>query len=326
MTAAPDLTNYRPSADEVARNMDRVQRRALNDALQVIARHPEFRLLRRIDPGPYKRPIPAGTRVKRGMFVDCETTGLDVAHDKIIELSLVPFTYGLDGTLYEAGGHYHGLEDPGQPLTEEIQKLTGLADERLKGHRLDDLVIQEVASACDLFVAHNADFDRKMVERRLGATFRERPWACTQEDVPWHDLLGVRSKKLDYLLMVGASAFHEAHGATADCYAALHLIGLPAAVPLPGAAQTSYLGYLLDSARTPRSRVWATGAPFETKDYLKRRGYRWNAGDDGRLKAWWKDINDDAIEEERAWLRSTAHCNAPRIIKVTAYDRYSVRA
>jgi DNA polymerase-3 subunit epsilon len=243
-------------------------------------------------------------------------------HDKIIQFCAVPFTYGLNGVLYEYGGHYVGFNDPGAPLSEEIVKLTGLTDADVSGQKLDEDVILSVAADSDIIVAHNADYDRKMIERHFGASpFQDRPWACSQEDVPWQELLGVRNKKLDYLLMVAANAFHAVHGATADCYGALHLLGVTSPRP-----PHTYFAHLLRSARTPKSRVWAIGAPFETKDVLKRRSYRWNDGADGRHKAWWKDIADDRLDEEREWLRTEARCHRPLAITVTAYDRYSVRA
>jgi DNA polymerase-3 subunit epsilon len=34
---------------------------------------------------------------------------------------------------------------------------------------------------------------------------------------------------------------------------------------------------LLETLNQPQYRVYATGSPFETKDMLKARGYRWSA-------------------------------------------------
>ena len=42
------------------------------------------------------------------------------------------------------------------------------------------------------------------------------------------------------------------------------------------------LALLLETARKPTLRVGAEQTPFELKDSLKRRGYRWNDGSDGR--------------------------------------------
>ncbi|MEM9055861.1 MAG: exonuclease domain-containing protein, partial [Pseudomonadota bacterium] len=44
-------------------------------------------------------PEEAGA-VKKGVFVDLETTGLDADTDRIIELALVPFEFSSDGRIY----------------------------------------------------------------------------------------------------------------------------------------------------------------------------------------------------------------------------------
>ncbi len=61
-----------------------------------------YRVLRKLAPRPSREP-PAGTRMRQGLFVDAETTGLDPARDEIIELAMIPFTYGLDGEVYAVG-------------------------------------------------------------------------------------------------------------------------------------------------------------------------------------------------------------------------------
>ena len=75
-------------------------------------------------------------------------------------------------------------------------------------------------------------------------------------------------------------------------------------------------------------RVWAENAPFDFKDILKARGYRWNDGSDGRLRSWWSDLPPDALENELAFLRAEIFqydADIP-VRRVTAVDRFSDRA
>ena len=74
-----------------------------------------YRVLRKLAPRPSSEP-PPGTVVRKGLFVDTETTGLDPARDEIIELAMVPFTYGLDGQVYAVGEPFQQLREPGKPI------------------------------------------------------------------------------------------------------------------------------------------------------------------------------------------------------------------
>ena len=64
---------------------------------------------------------------------------------------------------------------------------------------------------------------------------------------------------------------------------------------------------LLEQARKRTMRVWAEQAPFDLKDALKRRGYRWSDGTDGRPRSWYVDVDESRLEDEIAFLnrRST---------------------
>jgi DNA polymerase-3 subunit epsilon len=68
-------------------------------------------------------------------------------------------------------------------------------------------------------------------------------------------------------------------------------------------------------------------SPFESKDVLKRRGYRWNDGSDGRPKSWWIDVADGGVEAEVTFLRTEVfqYSADVRTRRVTAFDRFSDR-
>jgi DNA polymerase-3 subunit epsilon len=88
------------------------------------------------------------------------------------------------------------------------------------------------------------------------------------------------------------------------------------------------LSRLLKAARTPLWRVWAENSPFELKDVLKARGYRWNGDGNGRPRAWWRDVPDALLADEVAYLRREIYGYEADIlsIEITAYDRHSDRA
>jgi len=72
--------------------------------------------------------------------------------------------------------------------------------------------------------------------------------------------------------------------------------------------------------------IRAVGAPFEFKDDLRKRGYRWDPGDGDREKAWWIIVED--TEAELKWLHEDVFGNAVKLpmMQVTAKNRFSIRA
>ena len=65
----------------------------LEEMAATLAASGQYRIQRRLKPRA-ALPVPEGVTSKLALFVDVETTGLDHAKDEIIELAMVPFTYG----------------------------------------------------------------------------------------------------------------------------------------------------------------------------------------------------------------------------------------
>lgn len=277
-----------------------------------------YRILRRLVP-QRRYDDTEGAEVRRAVVVDVETTGLDQERDRIIQFSGVGFSYDpRGGRILEVDEPHTGYEDPGRPIPAFVTRLTGITDSDVAGQRLDEAAITALVASADLVIAHNAGFDRPFLEQRLPAVFGNRPWACSIEEIPW-DRYGYPSRRLEYLLYQRHRLFFDAHSAEADCLALVHALALPfedGAYPL---------ALLLESARRKTLRIWATGAPFEVKDELKGRGYRFNGGADGRPKAWYRDrLEGEEAEAELAWLRERIYAGREgwRIEKFDARSRY----
>lgn len=118
--------------------------------------------------------------------------------------------------------------------------------------------------------------------------------------------------------------FYDAHRANGDVAMGVHVL----AQSLPKSGRP-VLGALLDAARAKTVRVWAVGSDKSTRFALKKRGYRWNGGQDGRPTAWWREIPEAAIAEEVAWLETPAVYGGPSRHRVQVFDarvRYSRRS
>lgn len=60
---------------------------------------------------------------------------------------------------------------------------------------------------------------------------------------------------------------------------------------------------------------------------LKKRGYRWNDGNDGRPKSWYMDVGESAIDDEVVYLKSEIYLRdmKPRLQTLTAFTHFSAR-
>lgn len=276
---------------------------------------PDYRVLRAVTPPERLDTLPDGARI--GVYLDLETTGLDHRADRVIELGLVRFAYDLErGTVLGMLDAYDALEDPGRPLPPEITRLTGIDDAMLAGRRIDDERVRTILDGAGLVIAHNARFDRPFAEARF-AEFADLAWACSVRDVAWRDE-GFESSGLQALVMANGG-FFDGHRAVEDCYAGVYL--LSRSLPRSG---ESALAALRRSALRRDVRLWAAGSPFDTKDLLKARGYRWNP----EARVWWCDVPEGDLDDEHAWLREQVYGGRlPRLphVRYDALSRYSLR-
>ena len=326
------------------------------DMARVLEAHPDYRVLRRLVPTmdfgvPSAPPPPA--RLRTLLVLDTETTGLDATRDKVIELALLRVTVDADtGRPVGPVQVYDGLEDPGMPVPPAITDITGITTDMVRGQRLDEARVAELMQGVDLVVAHNAGFDRPFVESRLPA-FARLAWACSWADVDWK-ALGQGSAKLESLALA-CGWFYDAHRAETDCHALLavlaqpvarfagggHAAAMPPASAAPGddalhaqqpqagsptpSPSPTLLNTLLDAAGHMQHKLQATGAPFDAKDALKARGYRW----DGTQRVWGTVLRSEAaLTAELAWLAEAVYGGRSTRVRVESLDarqRYANR-
>ena len=275
---------------------------------QVLAQHPDFRVLRRLVPQMDYGNV-QGQATQRVVVLDTETTGLDSKSEKVIELAmlsvLVDSATGLPVgpvTVYES------FEDPGKPIPPQITEITGIDDSMVRGQRIDDAAVTAMVQQADLVVAHNAGFDRPFVEARW-PVFAGKSWGCSFQGIDWKKE-GSGSAKLEFLASE-RGWFYDAHRAQVDCHALLQVLASPLSDGQSGLAR------LLAGAGQTRYKLRATGAPFEAKDKLKSHGYRWDA--EGRV--WWCQLaSDELLDAECAWLRSEVYGQRSARVQLEAMD------
>ena len=263
---------------------DTISLAAMADAL---SRSADYRVLRRLTPRIPSVPL-IGHDTRTAVLLDTETTGLDTQKNEIIELGMVKFDYFPDGRIAGLRDTFSAFNEPSVPIPSEITALTGITDEMVAGHRIDEAAVTAFVDDAVIAIAHNSGFDRKFAER-YWPVFEQKPWACSATEIEWRKH-GFAGAQLGYLLN-GAGYFHAAHRAVDDCHALLEVLA------------------------------------FELKDSLKKRGYRWNDGSDGRPKSWYVDVCATVLQDEIAFLRTEIYLRdvGPRQQALTAFTRFSIR-
>ncbi|MDO9413802.1 MAG: 3'-5' exonuclease [Pseudolabrys sp.] len=287
-----------------------------------LARHLEetgnFKILRRLVPRALS-PMPDAYTGKIGVILDFETTGLDPKKEEIIEVALVKFRYSGADEIIGVSSVFQSYNEPSMSIPSLVTELTGITNEMVSGQRIDVAALEAFVTDANVVIAHNAGFDRKFAER-LSPIFEHKHWACTHTGINWRKN-GFGGTKLGHLL-ADIGYFHNAHRAIDDCHALIEIL----AHPLPTTACSAF-AELMSCARRTTVRVWAQSSPFELKDTLKSRGYRWNDGTDGCPKSWFIDVDEDKRDAELSYLKKEIYQRDVNIEcrAVTALDRFSNR-
>ena len=237
--------------------------------------------------------------------IDFETTGATPAQGaRATEVAIC---------LLEGGrivDRYASLMNAGVRIPSFIIQLTGITNEMVAAAPPANAVMREAAAFVGSrpMVAHNAAFDRPFVEARL-PVFAQQAWNCSFAGINWKTE-GNGSAKLEFLASE-RGWFYDAHRALTDCHALLQVLAQPLSDGRTG------LRTLVEGAQGTRYKLLATGSPFETKDKLKARGYRW----DGENRAWWCSLpSQEALDTECQWLRAEVYGGRKARVMLEALD------
>lgn len=287
----------------------------LEELARVLEESGRYRVLRRLEERVDGPPEPQeAARLRKGVYLDVETTGRS-SHDKIIELALLEFHFDDAGRVARVSRAFDAFEDPGRRIPDEIVALTGITDDMVRGRRIDDGEVTRLVADADIVVAHNAAFDRPFAEARF-PVFRDLAWACSVNDIDWR-AGGFGSRKLENLA-IAKGFFYQAHRAIYDCHVGVRLLGDALFDGGPTA-----LADLLERSSRESVRLWAEGSPYDKKDELKARYYRWSS----QAKVWWCDLPAARHRDELEWLAEHVYPRRPPLpyLGFDARLRYSSR-
>lgn len=228
-----------------------------------------------------------------GIVLDLETTGLNAKKDKIIEIGILGFQYDGIGKS-SIVSTYGAVEDPEIELSEEIVKLTGLTNSALAGQKIDWTYVRAIMDKASVVIAHNAEFDSGFLKMRPELEGVSCHWACSVNHIDWK-AHGFRTRALNYLAADHGFVNPFAHRAVFDCATTFRLI-------------EPYFPELIEKSYERSFRVLARQSPFETKDILRTRGYRWNPEE----RVWFIDLLESNLEAERKFLADEVYRGAQK--------------
>lgn len=268
-------------------------------SLEEMAKHlddnPNYHVLRAV-PKPFAN-MPLSGELPNGRciaIVDVETTGLLITEHQLIELSIMLLWVDDLGVVIGHQSPISWLQDPGIALEPNIRLLTGLANDDLRGQKIDDVKASDMLDCADLIIAHNARFDLAWIEQRYPA-HRGKAWACSYSEINWLQLK-YEGRSQQHLLMQHGW-FTEAHRAEADVWSLFWLLQ-ESQTKQGDNLPTTHLQRLLQTADDPSVFIRSSNGSYQAKDRLKARGYRWNPD----KKIWYKEIHMDNFLSEKAWF------------------------
>ncbi len=222
-------------------------------------------------------------------ILDTETTGLDYQKDEIIEIAIRKWIYHKkDHYLVKPLEEYSALQEPVKnEISEIITEITGITAEDVKGKKIDWQIVSTIFNESDFILAHNAGFDRPMIEAvsDVREVSSAKFWTCSFKQVDWAKM-GFLSSKQE-LLSVFHGFHYSGHRALTDIDALANLL-----------LQGDYLKEILANAKTKQVSVDCVKAPFDSKDTLKASGFSWN----GSRKFWTKLVSESDLDETKMFL------------------------
>lgn len=205
--------------------------------------------------------------------VDFETTGLDRERDQIIEVGAVLWDV-------EASQPVKILSEMIKPegvteLSPEVESITGLKMSMLERYGTSyrevwTRALGEMAKCADVFMAHNAPFDRAFYERAIrdnGLDPGEKKiWINSETDLPNRAYEKGRSRSLSYLAADHGFLNPFPHRAVTDVLTMFKVFE----------PYSNEMDLIIEQAMSPRLLVIAQ-VSFEDKDLAKNAGFKWNA-------------------------------------------------
>jgi DNA polymerase III subunit epsilon len=233
----------------------------------------------------------------RLLGIDFETTGLDTAKDRIVEIGAVLWEVEKKKPLMTLNFFMRDQSFPIMPA--EITKINGITEEMLiEFGECPAQVFHYINNFCrthkvDYLVAHNAEnFDRAILTAELAryagiyTLLKETPWIDTRTDIPFP--IEPVSRRLNHLASDHGFINPFQHRAVFDVLTMLRIL-----------SQYDFNG-VLEYQKIPFVTVQAL-VDYDNRHLAKEARFSWeNIGDKKYPRMWVKRIKKTLLDQERA--------------------------
>jgi DNA polymerase III epsilon subunit family exonuclease len=120
-----------------------------------------------LDGGKIQNPLEQSLEDAVFTVLDLETTGLSAKKNAITEVTAIQYRNG------EEVGKYSTLVNPTEPISEEVELLTGISNEMVRQAPALVIVLSELSNFIGdspLIVGHNVGFDIGFLREKVGQT------------------------------------------------------------------------------------------------------------------------------------------------------------
>ena len=196
----------------------------------------------------------------RLLIVDTETSGLDPASGKCLEVGAVLFDVPHRAVLSQLSFLLPASSNPARHVNGIDPAVTRLE----QPWRQSLQMLAAMVSGADAVLAHNAAFDRQWFGiEPLPAL--DLPWICSMDDIRWPDDRHLKPRpSVQALALAYGVPVWAAHRALTDCIYLVQVL-----------ERCEQLEQLLVEAQEPR-QLFCAQLPYAERFRAKQAGFRWN--------------------------------------------------
>ena len=196
----------------------------------------------------------------RLLIVDTETSGLDPASGKCLEVGAVLFDVPHRAVLSQLSFLLPASANPARHVNGIDPAVTRLE----QPWRQSLQMLAAMVSSADAVLAHNAAFDRQWFGiEPLPAL--DLPWICSMDDIRWPDDRHLKPRpSVQALALAYGVPVWAAHRALTDCIYLVQVL-----------ERCEQLEQLLVEAQEPR-QLFCAQLPYAERFRAKQAGFRWN--------------------------------------------------